>query len=343
MKGNSTIDDVAKAAGVARVTVSRVLNNGANVRPETRERVQRAVESLGYSVNQQARALASGSSRQIMLIHAHSPELEPNSYYNAGLELGALRGCSSIGFDLVTRAVDPHDENRLRLLASILERERPAGLIVSPPLSDDIEFLKTARRSGVRVIAVSAGEVSRATVMAVGIDERAGGLAIGHHLTSLGHRRIGFIKGPSEHRAAALRYDGFLEALREVGIEKEQWTSVGDFTFKSGVEAADELLHDGVKLTAIACANDDMAAGVMLALHRAGLEIPRAISVTGFDDTPMSEIVWPPLTTVRQPIKDFTERAVHLLVDNQVNDSVHYDTLPFALIVRESTAPPREA
>jgi LacI family transcriptional regulator len=343
MKRNSTIDDVAKAAGVARVTVSRVLNNGENVRPETRKRVQQAVESLGYSVNQQARALASGSSRQIMLIHAHSPEREPNSYYNAGLELGALRGCSSIGLDLVTRAVDPHDENRLRLLASILERERPAGLILSPPLSDDLEFIETARRSGVRVIAVSAGEESRATVMAVGIDERAGGLAIGRHLTSLGHRRIGFIKGPPEHRAAALRHDGFLEALHEVGIEKEQWTSLGDFTFKSGVESADELLRDGAKLTAIACANDDMAAGVMLALHRAGLEIPRAISVTGFDDTPMSEIVWPPLTTVRQPIKDFAERAVHLLVDNQVNGSVHYEALPFALIVRESTAPPREA
>ena len=325
------------------MTVSRVLNNGANVRPETRERVQQAVEALGYSVNQQARALASGSSRQIMLVHAHSPELEPNSYYNAALELGALRGCSSLGLDLVTRAVDPDDENRLRLLASILERERPAGLILSPPLSDDIELIETARRAGVRVIAVSAGEESRATVLAVGIDERAGGYAIGRHLTSLGHRRIGFIKGPPEHRAAALRYNGFLDALREAGIEEEQWTSLGDFSFKSGVEAADELLRDGVKVTAVACANDDMAAGAMLALHRAGLDIPRAISVTGFDDTPMSEIVWPPLTTIRQPIKDFTERAVHLLADKQESGSVHYDTLPFALIVRESTAPPREA
>src|SRR3982751_2801255 len=150
MKRNSTIDDVAEAAGVARVTVSRVLNNGSNVRPETRERVRRAMEQLGYSVNQQARALASGMARQIMLIHAHSPDLEPNSYYNAGLELGALRGCSALGFDLVTRAVDPHDENRFRMLASILERERPIGLVLSPPLSDDIAFIETAQRAGVR-------------------------------------------------------------------------------------------------------------------------------------------------------------------------------------------------
>jgi len=337
MKRHATIDDVAQAAGVARVTVSRVLNNGTNVRPETRERVRRAVEELGYSVNQQARALASGMARQIMLIHAHSPELEPNSYYNAGLELGALRGCSSLGFDLVTRAVDPHDDNRFRLLAAILEGHRPAGLILSPPLSDDIEFIEVARRAGVQVIAVSAGEKARAAVLAVGIDERAGGHLIGKHLTSLGHRHIGFIKGPPEHRAAALRYDGFVDALLEAGIDAEPWTVTGDFTFRSGVEAAEHMLREAVPLTAIACANDDMAAGAMLALHRAHLEIPSAISVTGFDDTPMSEIVWPPLTTIRQPIKDLAERAVQLLVENQSN-GINYDVLPFELIVRESTS-----
>ena len=172
-KRNSTIDDVAEAAGVARVTVSRVLNDAQNVLPETREKVRRAVEALGYSVNQQARALASGMGRQIMLIHAHSPDLEPNSYYNSGLELGALRGCSAIGFDLVTRAVDPHDANRSQLLAATLEREQPAGLILSPPLSDDVDFIDAAQRAGVRVVAVSAGEDARSFVSAVGIDERA--------------------------------------------------------------------------------------------------------------------------------------------------------------------------
>lgn len=340
MKRNSTIDDVARSAGVARVTVSRVLNNGSNVRPETRERVRRAVEELGYSVNQQARALASGMGRQIMLIHAHSPELEPNSYYNAGLELGALRGCSSLAFDLVTRAVDPEDEDKLRLLSSILEREKPAGIILSPPLSDDICFIETARKNGVKVVAISAGEKARASVLAVGIDERAGGHAVGTYLTSLGHRRLAFIKGPPEHRSAAHRYDGFLAALREAGIEEEPWTTTGDFTFKSGVEATERLLRSGRRVTAIACANDDMAAGVMLALHRAGLDIPSAISVTGFDDTPMSEIVWPPLTTIRQPIKDLSERAVHLLVENHSNGDIHYDVLPFELVVRESSSAP---
>ena len=341
MKRNSTIDDVAKVAGVARVTVSRVLNNESNVRPETRQRVQRAVEELGYSVNHQARALASGMNRQIMLIHALSPEVEPNSYYNSGLELGALRGCSSVGFDLVTRSLDPEDDQRFRLLSSIVDRDRPAGIILSPPLSDDLEFIELAHRAGARVVAVSAGDGARRSVLAVGIDERAGGHAIGHHLISLGHRRMAFIQGPPEHRAAALRYDGFVDALREAGIDPNPWTTSGDFTFKSGVEATERLLGEGVEVTAIACANDDMAAGVMLALHRAHIEIPDSVSVTGFDDTPMSNIVWPPLTTIRQPIKDLAAHAVRLLIGHRPKDGADPEFFPFELVVRESTSPPQ--
>lgn len=340
MKRSSTIDDVARAAGVARVTVSRVLNNGENVRPETRERVRRAVEELGYSVNQQARALASGTGRQIMLIHAHDPEREPNSYYHAGLELGALRACSSLGFDLITRAIDPHGDSPAKLLSSILERERPLGIIVSPPLADDVDLIQAAQRAKVKMVAISAGEEARTIVSGVGINEREAGRTIGDHLVGLGHRRIGFVQGPSEHRSAALRYDGFLDALRAAGIDDKPWTATGDFTFKSGVEAAELLLHERVAVTALACANDDMAAGAMLALHRAGLEIPSAMSVMGFDDTPMSEIVWPPLTTIRQPIQYFAERAVHLLFEAEAG--CQYEAVEHQLIVRESTAPPNK-
>ena len=336
----STIDDVARAAGVARVTVSRVLNNEQNVRPETRERVHRAVEELGYSVNQQARALASGTDRTILLIHSHDPEREPNSYYHSGLELGALRACSALGFDLVTRAVDPAREDRGHLISSIVERERPAGIVLPPPLSDDVELLLAMKNAGVRAAAVSAGEQGRAIVSSAGMDERAGGRAIGEYLTSLGHGRIGFIKGPTDHLAAASRYDGFLDALSAAGVREEPWTETGDFTFKSGVEAAERLLRGRNGFTALACANDDMAAGAMLALHRAGFEIPSAMSVTGFDDTPMSEVVWPPLTTVRQPIKFLAERAVHLLFE--IDSAPHYECVEHELVVRESTSGPNK-
>jgi len=334
----STIDDVALAAGVARVTVSRVLNNEPNVRPRTREKVREAIEALGYSVNPQARALAAGAARTIVLIHSHDPDREPNSYYHSGLELGALRACSALGFELVTRAVDPRGSDRGSFLASIIERERPAGIVLPPPLSDDVRLLSELKATKVKIAAVSAGEEGRAIVSASGIDERAGGYTMGQHLASLGHRRIGFLKAPADHRAATLRYDGFLAALREAGIDEDPWTASGDFTFKSGVEAAERLLEVGAGVTALACANDDMAAGAMLALHRAGIQIPETVSVMGFDDTPMSEIVWPPLTTIRQPIKDIAERAVHMLVEGQADDEPRYDALDHALIIRESTA-----
>jgi LacI family transcriptional regulator len=339
-KRNLTIDDVARAAGVARVTVSRVLNNGPNVRPDTRSRVEKAVEALGYTVNLQARALASGAGRQIMLIHAHSPESEPNSYYDAGLELGALRACSSLGFDLVTRSLQPSGHLAARLLFSIVERERPAGIVLSPPLSDDLELLAEAQRLGVRIVAISAGEEARALVPSVGIDERAAGRAIGEHLVSLGHYRLGFAKGPVDHKAAALRYVGFLDALHAAGIVEEPWTYTGDFTFKSGVEAAERLLDQRPAVTALACANDDMAAGAMLALHRASIGIPDQMSVMGFDDTPMSEIIWPPLTTVRQPIKQLAEMAVHLLLrpEQRKDEQPAQEVIPHELIARESTA-----
>jgi LacI family transcriptional regulator len=319
-----------------------VLNNEQNVRPETRDKVRRAVEELGYSVNHQARALASGSGRTILLVHSHDPDREPNSYYHSGLELGALRACSALGFDLVTRAVDPAIGDRERLLSSLVERERPAGIVLPPPLSDDVDLLQAMKRAGVRVVAVSAGEQGRAVVPSSGMDERAGGRAIGEFLVSIGHRHIGFVKGPRDHLAAALRYDGFVDALRNAGVEDAPWTVTGDFTFKSGVEAAERLLADRVKVTALACANDDMAAGAMLALHRAGLDIPSDISVTGFDDTPMSEIVWPPLTTVRQPIKEIAERAVRILIEQTADDDAEFEPLPHALVIRESTAAPAQ-
>jgi len=165
------------------------------------------------------------------------------------------------------------------------------------------------------------------------------GVWVDEHI-ALGHRRFGFLKGPPDHLAAVLRYDGFVDALRDAGLDSAPWTVEGDFTFKSGVEAAEKLLRESSQITALACANDDMAAGAMLALHRAGLEIPSAISVTGFDDTPMSEIIWPPLTTVRQPIKDLAERAVHLLFET--NGQVQREEVPHSLVVRESTAPPNK-
>lgn len=339
VKRSLTIDDVAQEAGVARVTVSRVLNNEPNVREKTRLKVQAAIEKLGYSVNQQARALASGGSRRILLIHASSPDREPNSYYDSGLELGALRGCTALGYDLVSRAIDPAGRDPAARLDAILRHEQAAGVILPPPLSDRSDVIAAARDAETPVVLISAGESTRMLAPSIGIDDRSAGCAIGEHLLALGHRRIGFLSGPDTHRSAATRLEGFLATLEAAGVTADTvWIRRGDFTFRSGIDAGEELARDRRDITALACANDDMAAGATLALHRAGLRLPEDIHVTGFDDTPVSQIIWPPLTTIRQPIKQFGERAVQLLAASNDQNRAS-EVIPFELVVRDSTGP----
>lgn len=130
-----TIDDVAARAGVARTTVSRVLNNSPNVRDEVRDKVRAAMEGLGYQVNVQARYLASGSSRQLALVHATDLDVEPNSYYHSGLELGAMRACADLGYVLVTHTANPakpEDRARIRRLAESGSQNGDPGAHLPP-------------------------------------------------------------------------------------------------------------------------------------------------------------------------------------------------------------------
>lgn len=338
-----TIDDVAARAQVARTTVSRVLNNSPNVREEVRARVRAAIDELGYRVNAQARHLASGSGRQIGLIHATDTEAEPNSYYHSGLELGAMRACAERGFTLVTHTAVP---DRLADRERIVELARSGsydGLILTPPYSDDVALVDAIRSHDCPVVCVSAGPLARGHASWVSIDDRAAGKAIGSFLVGLGHRRFAYIDGLEGHVSAGLRLEGFLEATGGAGIERDAVTVLrGNFTFKSGVELAARILDHGERPTALVCANDDMAAGALLTAHKLGLRIPADISITGFDDTPVSEIVWPPLTTVHQPIRQLGARAVEQLVELAGNGDQPNETngkyVPFWVVERQSTA-----
>ena len=329
-----TIDDVAREAGVARVTVSRVLNGDAGVRDQTRARVREAIAKLGYSVNHQARALASGGARRIILFHAGNPDREPNSYYDSGLELGALRACSARGLDLASRTIDPDVPDLLDRFSAIVASERPSGVILPPPLCDNPDLIARIEEMSVPVAGISSSVAGR--LPNVGIDDYAAGRAIARHLLDLGHRRIGFLSGPANHRSAATRLDGMKDELRADGLDLT-WAGEGDFTFKAGIDNANQLITDGTSISALACANDDMAAGAMLTFHRAGYDLPADLSITGFDDTPVSQIVWPPLTTIRQPIQSYGELAVGMVTANG-EQSAGTNLIPFELIVRESTA-----
>lgn len=340
-----TIDDVAAFSGVARVTVSRVLNGGPNVRPEVRERVRRAVETLGYKVNPQARFLAGGAARQLTLVHESVLDAEPNSYYHSALELGAMRGCVQRGFALSTLGLDPNDKGYIRRLLDLVESGQSDGLLLTPPFSDDVELVQSLVRRESPVVCIAGGPAIRAVTAAIGVDDEAAGFEIGRYIIGLGHRKLGYINGPERHVSATYRLKGLMRAVTDADVGVEVIAENGDFTFRSGVFLAERLLAARGDITALVCANDDMAAGAMLTAHRRGLAIPGHLSISGFDDTPVSEIIWPPLTTIHQPIRLIGRQAVELLVDaieaGRGAAEAGFRTVPFKVVERASTGPVR--
>ena len=336
----ATIDDVAALAGVARSSVSRVLNNHPNVRPELRDKVMRAVELLGYRINIHARSLAGGKMLRLALVHAVSLNAEPNSYFQSALELGAARASAKAGCQLITHAVDQHDGNARGVIIRLARDDQSDGVVLTPPFADDPELLGALAELDCRILCVSPGPDTQNLAPNIGIDDYQGGYDLGLHLLGADHRQFGFIKGLASHAAAECRFDGFLAALAQAGLEATHVAQErGNFTFSSGIESARRLLEGPI--TALVCANDDMAAGALLVGHQTGRRIPQDLVVTGFDDTPVSEVVWPPLTTVHQPLRQMGERAVERLLamigSGSKGSEPIRETLSHRLVVRDST------
>ena len=206
-----TIDDVARQSGVGRTTVSRVLNGGPNVREAVRARVLAAVAALNYRVNPQARSLAGGGSRMLALILASDLEAEPNSFYASALELGALRECLSLGYQLMTRHVPQQSPDRREQVLDLMTTQRCQGLILTPPFADDATLIDEIRRQGCQVATISPGGPGRLVADGVGIDDEAGGYDIARHLLDLGHRsvvpRAGDRRARPERAGAGVRQD----------------------------------------------------------------------------------------------------------------------------------------
>ena len=336
-----TIDDVARHSGVGRTTVSRVLNDGPNVRPEVRDRVLASVAALNYRVNPQARSLAGGGSRMLALVLASDLEAEPNSFYASALELGALRECLALGYQLITRHVPQQRPDRREQVLELMTTQRCQGLILTPPFADDAGLIEQIRRQGCQVATISPGGPGREVADGVGIDDEAGGYDIARHLLELGHRRFAFISGIEGHLSAEQRLGGLKRAMIEYGLDVGAVTVMrGDFTFRSGSVLAARLFDQPNPPTALICANDDMAAGALSAAHGRGLDVPGHLSITGFDDTPVSEIVWPPLATVQQPLKDMGGEAVRIIAERLAGrrrgSDWRFTTLPHAVVARAS-------
>ncbi|MEL7545204.1 MAG: LacI family DNA-binding transcriptional regulator [Pseudomonadota bacterium] len=329
-----TIDDVAERAGVSAKTVSRVLNNEPNVRPSKREIVLQATRELGYKPNPAARSLA--GARSFLIAHLHDNAVPE---YVAAANDGIYSACRSLGFFLLPERVEPDASDRLERLETFLRTARPDAVVLTPPLCDDLATIEVLERMGVRYASVSArrgkngGAVFRH-------DERQAAHDMVDHLISLGHNKIAMIAGPSGHKAASARSDGYQEAMLAAGLRIDNsMMELGDYTMRSGLEAAQRLISHEHRPTAIFAANDDMAVGALTAALASGLSIPDDISIAGYDDTRLASAVWPPLTTIRQPVREMAQRAAEHLMRSE-NSELDDEVLAFELIVRASTGSP---
>jgi len=304
-----TIHDVAKKAGVSFKTVSRVLNNEANVSVETQDKVRKAISALQYSPSIAARVLAGSRSFLIGLLYD-----TPSSYYTHSIQMGALERCRDAGFHLVLEKCNSDARNVAAVTLVNIKRTRLDGVILTPPLSDNQAIRETLVEQKIPHVLISPPRLEP-EISSVYMDDRRAAFDMTQYLISLGHRRIGFIKGLSRHGAAMLRLLGYEDALRSSGIKlDEALVKDGNFRFQSGADAAEQLLRQKERPTAIFASNDEMGAGAVATAHRLGISIPRELSVVGFDDVPYASITWPALTTVHQPIMEMGAAAAGLLI-----------------------------
>lgn len=338
-----TISDVAARAGVSSMTVSNVLSGRKKVQESTRQAVLQAAENLGYVPNIAAQALASATPIRIGLIYRN-----PQSAFLSSVLVGALNAASRLGVQLLIRKCDSEEAGPAQETLTALIRSGSSGILLPAPFGEIVDRTPELQTFGIPMMAMSSGE-ELANVSSVRIDDFEAARQITEKLISLGHRRIALIKGPDAHRASASRLAGYSTALTEAGIEMDPQLIVkGDFSYDSGLLAAQALISLSPIPTAIFATNDDMAAAVVSEAHRRHLVIPDDISIAGFDDTPIAVKIWPPLTTVRQPIADIAEQATVQLIErlrlNQPGSdheiiSTH---APFTIIERESTGPARK-
>jgi LacI family transcriptional regulator len=306
--GKVTIKAVAARAGVSAMTVSNVFNDTGKFSRDTRDRVLAAIEELGYVPNSAARRLVGATAARIGLLYAGVDSLFIDTTLAAAAVASAERGLQLIA----RKAASPEDALEV---ARSLQRSGADALLLLPPfelaLSGSAEFLAL----GLATAAVATA-APLPDMFTVRIDNRAASRAITERLIAKGRRRIAVIAGPQDHSDGVERLRGCRDALAAHGVPlTDDLVIEGRFTFESGLEAAERLLALPQPPDAIVAANDDMAAAALWAAHRRGLTLPRDLAVTGFDDTLLATRVWPPLTTVRQPIDRMTARALDLLLD----------------------------
>jgi LacI family transcriptional regulator len=333
----ANIFDVAELAGVSIKTVSRVVNNEPNVQEKTRDKVLKAVARLDYRPNAAARGLSGKRSYVLGLAYENPHEF---SYMKDVLD-GALEVCERSGYSLLLRPLSLPSDSLEEDIHQFVLQTRLDGIILTAPICDNREVASLLADLKIPSAHISPKESGEGAISINCNDEEAS-YSLTQFLISQGHRVIGFIKGHPTHGATAKRLKGYRKALKENHIRySPTLVRQGYFTFDSGKASARKLLNQQHPPSAIIASNDDMAAGVFFEAHDKGLAIPKDLSVAGFDDTPIASRIWPPLTTVRQPISDMAETAAMLLISRLQNREPCAAPEPFTceLVIRDSTGP----
>ena len=332
MSERSNIRDVAALAGVAVKTVSRVLNGHPYVSTDTKARVEEAMQALDFRPSVAARILSGAKSNQIALIYDnHSP------FYMFQIQTGCWEYCKAHGIRLLAQPVDVADPLVGEQVRGLVTETHVDGIILSSPVTDCDPVLRALESMDIPFVRISPG-TNHALTSSVFMDDAQAADDMTTHLINFGHRRIGFIKGHPNHMASDERLFGYRRALDRAGIGYEPGLVCdGEFDFESGVRAAEHFLSLPDRPTAIFASNDDMAAGVLAVAHDRGISLPDQLSVAGFDDTTLARTVWPPLTTIHQPMAELARTATEILI---AGGDINHRRLPHTLVERASVAPP---
>lgn len=337
-EGTPTIKDVAERAGVSVTTVTNVLHGrGGRFSEKTRERVLRAVEELGYRPNQIARSLVRRRSNTVGVVVEHfRGALLGNPYYSTLLD-GILAEAVKSGYQLKIIALNRPDPEHARLST---EDGSVDGAILAAPLYQS-PLLQWVENCNIpRVVAGSSPRDLRAAC--VDVDDEGSVYAAVNWLIELGHRRIAFIAGPTNYWSARQRERGYLRALHEAGITPTpHWIRRGNYSTLSGRQAMELLLQVRPAFSAVVSCNDWMALGALEVLRRKGLLVPDDISVLGFDDVEAAAVASPPLTTIRQPVREIGITAARLLIQQieSGQPSTEHVIFPGELVQRDSVIP----
>ncbi len=296
--------DVGRLAGVSHQTVSRVINGSPHVRPETRERVLNAMLELGYRPNSVARALVTGRSKTLGVV-----SFDTTLYGPASTLFGIERAAHEAGYFIIVASLRALDRPSVADAVERLRRHGVDGILAITPLEEAADALLHAPGDA-PLLAVEAGPDGAVPVVAV--DQLEGAAMATRHLLDLGHLTVSHIAGPWEFLESRERLSGWRATLERAGAEVPE-PLTGDWSARAGFDLGRRLGADPA-VSAIFVANDQMALGVLRAIHEQGRRIPEDVSVVGFDDTPEAPFFLPPLTTVRQDFDEVGSRSVRLLL-----------------------------